>query len=181
MTTTCFFCQSMLSDYLEELLPSERKEEIHDHLSHCRTCTQIQRDLQSTLEIAGSLPSTPLESGAALRIAEACQAGTRRFSPALFSRYVLFALLPLLIFSSALVMLPGLFPWVSELRLRSDQSQFVRYRPLGEGAAEIVEEQGNWLQVREPSMRSLWEEGGISPEEFEKSFTAKPGAAEETK
>lgn len=181
MTTTCFFCQSMLSDYLEGLLPTGRKEEIQDHISGCKACSEIQRDLQTAMEIAGSIPSKPISAEASLRIAEACQAGTRKFSAATASRYAFLALLPLLIFGSALVMLPGLFPWLSELRVKADESQFVRYRPLVEGAGEIVEEHGNWLHVREPAMRSLWEEGGISPEEFEKSFTAKPSIGEETK
>ena len=50
-----------------------------------------------------------------------------------------------------------------------------------EGATDIIEEQSNWLHIREPMMRSLWEEGGLSPEEFEKSFQGKgssPGGGE---
>jgi hypothetical protein len=171
----------MLSEYLEELLPTSRKNEIRDHLGGCKTCSEVQRDLQMTLEIAGSIPSRPISQEASLRFAEACQAGTRRFSSARVSRYAFLALFPILIFVSCLVMLPGLFPWFSGFRLGTDESQFVRYRPLVEGAGEIIEEHGNWLHVREPAMRSLWEEGGISPEEFEKSFTAKPSMGEETK
>ena len=49
----------------------------------------------------------------------------------------------------------------------------VRYFPLLQGASHIVDEQANWLYYREPVMRSLWEEGGFSPEEFEKTFSPK--------
>jgi hypothetical protein len=72
------------------------------------------------------------------------------------------------------VAFPKLFPWFTRFRASQDEALFVRYFPLLQGAAEIVEEESNWLHVREPFMRSVWEEGGLSPEEFEKAF--KPGA-----
>jgi hypothetical protein len=181
MATTCFFCQSMLSDFVEELLPATRKEELQEHLDSCKACTEVLRDLQTTMEIAGNLPSKALQTETALRIAEACQAGSRKFSPAQASRWAFMVLIPLLVFASVVAVFPGLFPWVSALRGGADESAFQRYYPLLDGAGDIVEEHGNWLHVKEPAMRSLWEEGGISPEEFEKSFTGKPSIGEEAK
>lgn len=179
MVTTCFFCQSMLSDYLEQLLPSAREEEIKSHLDSCKACSELQRDLQATVELAKALPSQPISHETALRINEACHAGTRKFSPVTLSRWAFLGLVPLLLFVSVATLFPNVFPWIATLRNHSNESDFVRYFPLLEGAAEIVDEHGNWLHVREPAMRSLWEEGGISPEEFEKSFTGKPSIGEE--
>ncbi len=181
MVTTCFFCQSMLSDYLENLLPSNRQDEIKEHIASCKQCTEVQRDLQSTMDLAHGLTSKAISHETALRITEACHAGTRRFSSNRASRWAFMALVPILLFGSAAVLFPEIFPWVSRIRVRSDESSYVRYFPILEGAGEIVEEHGNWLHVREPAMRSLWEEGGISPEEFEKSFTGKPNLGEEVK
>jgi predicted anti-sigma-YlaC factor YlaD len=181
MVTTCFFCQSMLSDYLEDLLPTGRQDELRKHIEGCRACAEVHRDLQTTVELAQVMPSNPMSVDISLRITEACQAGTRRFSAALVSRWAFLALVPLLLLVSVVVLFPGLFPGLSQWRVKSDESQFVRYFPMLEGASEIIEEHGNWLHVREPAMRSLWEEGGISPEEFEKSFTGKPSAGEEAK
>lgn len=171
----------MLSDYMERLLPTARQTELETHLETCKVCSQVLRDLQTTLEVAGALPSQPLGNEAALRIAEACQAGSRAFSPATASRWAFVGLVPLLLIASMLVLFPGLFPGLAHWRSGNDESQFVRFFPMLEGATEIIEEHGNWLHVREPAMRSLWEEGGISPEEFEKSFTGKPTVGEEAK
>jgi hypothetical protein len=139
------------------------------------------RDLQTTIEIAGLVPSASMQEETSQRIVEACESGSRKLSAARASRWAFLALVPLLLLASAVVVFPGLFPGLATLRSGSDASAFVRYYPLLDGAAEIVDEHGNWLHVKEPAMRSLWEEGGISPEEFEKSFTGKPATGEEAK
>jgi predicted anti-sigma-YlaC factor YlaD len=181
MATTCFFCQGMLSDYLEKLLPARRNDELQEHLDSCKACSEVLRDLQTTIEVASLIPSGKLPEEASQRIAEACQSGSRKLSAAVASRWAFLALVPLLLIASMVAVFPGLFPGLSAINTGTDASAFVRYYPLLEGAAEIVDEHGNWLHVKEPAMRSLWEEGGISPEEFEKSFTGKPSAGEEAK
>lgn len=173
--TSCFFCQNLLSDYLEGILPSSRHEELKRHLHDCRDCNGVHDDLQSTLNLLHRIPHRQLSHDMALRIAEASQAGKRAiFSRARLSRVMLFLLVPALLFAGAVVTFPKLFPWFTRFRVSQDESQFVRYFPLLQGATEIVEEQSSWLHAREPFMRSVWEEGGLSPEEFEKTF--KPGA-----
>lgn len=181
MVTTCFFCQSMLSDYLEGLLPGTRHEELKRHIEGCKACAQVQKDLQRTLSMARNLCGPRLAPETAMRIAEACQAGSRRWTARGASRVAFAVGFPLLLLASASVFFPSVFPWVTRMTASTDQASFVRYFPLLEGASDIVEEHGNWLHLREPAMRSLWEEGGISPDEFEKSFTGRPSVGEDTK
>jgi hypothetical protein len=171
MVTSCFFCQNLLSDFVERLLPASRHEELERHLEGCRDCTLVLRDLKSTLEILGALAPRPLSADMALQITEASLSGRAGFfSRTSVSQLVLFLIGPCLLFATAVVSFPHLFPWFSQLRAEPDESHFARYFPLLQGGNEIVDEQANWLQVREPFMRSVWEEGGLSPEEFEKSF-----------
>ena len=86
----------------------------------------------------------------------------------------MFIAAPCLMFATVVVIFPKMFPWLTHFQTAPDESQFVRYSPLGQGASEILDEQANWLQVKEPFMRSVWEEGGLSPEEFEKTFEVRP-------
>jgi hypothetical protein len=173
--TTCFFCQNLLSDYIEGILPSARHEELKRHLEWCRTCNEVHRDLETTLDLLRAIPPRPLSHDMALRITEASQAGKRKvLTRARLSQIVIVLAVPALLFATAVVTFPKLFPWFTRFRVSQDESLFARYYPLAQGAAEIVDEQTNWLHVREPFMRSVWEEGGLSPEEFEKAF--KPGA-----
>lgn len=177
MATSCFFCQNLLSDFIEGILPSSRHEELKKHLGDCKACTEVHKDLSTTLEILHELPSVPLSHEMALRVTEASHAGRVTWlSRVRVSQMVTFALIPLLVFGAAIYSFPQLFPWFYRFRVAQDESQFVRYFPLLQGATEIIEEQSNWLHVREPMMRSLWEEGGLSPEEFEKSFQGKGSA-----
>lgn len=171
----------MLSDFMESLLPQSRADEIEKHLESCKACSEVRRDLTATLEVAHALPPRPISHETALKITEACQAGTRKYISASASRRAFLILVPLLVLGSVAAFFPGVFPWMANLRMKNSESDFVRYFPMLEGANEIVEEHGNWLHVKEPAMRSLWEEGGISPDEFEKSFTGKPAVGEDTK
>ena len=116
-----------------------------------------------------------------LRITEAAVAGRAVvFTRARVSQAVLFLTVPLLLFAGAVFSFPKLFPWFTQWRtVASDESQFVRYFPLLQGATEILDEQANWLHIKQPFMRSVWEEGGLSPEEFEKTFQGKGAKGEE--
>lgn len=181
MVVSCFFCQSMLSDFLESLLPEARGQEIRDHLQSCAECSRVERELKKTVEVSRRLPFAPLNHETALRITEACHAGTRKPVLGRVARWTALGLLPLVFVGLAALAFPRAFPWLDRFRDPNSEARFVRYFPLLNGAEEIVDEHANWLHVREPAMRSLWEEGGITPEEFEKSFTGKSVSGEETK
>jgi hypothetical protein len=168
MVTTCFFCQNLLSDYIEGILPSSRHEELKRHLETCRNCSSVHGDLEATLDVLHTIPSRTLSHDLALRITNAGR--LRLLSRVSVSRFDHFLLVPVLLFFGAASAFPTLFPWYARWRAGGDTSQFVRYYPLLDGASEIIEEQANWLHVSDPFMRSVWEEGGLSPEEFEKTF-----------
>ena len=173
--TTCFFCQNLLSDYVEGILPSSRHEELKHHLEGCRDCSEVHRDLMTTIDLLHAIPPRPLAHDMALRITEASHAGPRSWLTATrLSQIVLFLSVPGLLFAGAVIAFPKLFPWFTRFRVSPDESQFARYYPLLQGASDIVEEQAGWLHGHEGFMRSVWEEGGLSPEEFERVF--RPGA-----
>lgn len=174
MSSSCFFCQNLLSDFIEGILPATRKQELQTHLDGCKECAAVQKDLVSTLDILRALPSRPLSHEMALQINQASHPRRPRvITRTRVSRAVLFMAVPLLLFSGTVVLFPKLFPWFTRLRPSSQKDHFVRYFPLLQGASEIIEEQASWLHVRGPFMRSFWEEGGLSPEEFEKTFSGK--------
>ena len=171
MVTTCFSCQNLLSDFIEDMLPASRHEELKSHMASCRNCSTVHEDLKSTLDALKAIPSKTLSHDMALRITEAAIAGRKRvMSSVRVSRLALFLAIPVLLFFGAASAFPTLFPWYTRWRSGGDTSNFVRYYPLMQGATVIVDEHANWLHVREPFMRSVWEEGGLSPEEFEKAF-----------
>lgn len=175
MQMSCFFCQNLLSDYIEAILPSSRHEELKQHLAECEDCAAVHQDLLSTLAMLQAVPLKPLSHDMSLRITEASQVRKASlFSRVRVSRLVTLLAVPTLIFLTAVFTFPTLFPWFYRWRRAQDEASFVRFYPLTQGAGEIIEEQANWLHLREPLMRSVWEEGGLSPEEFEKSFQGKP-------
>ncbi len=173
-TSSCFFCQNLLSDYVEGILPSTRHEQLKNHLHDCGVCEQVHRELKATLAVLHKLPPQKLSNELALRVTEASQArGVRRISRRQMSRVALLASVPLLLILTLSLSFPGLFPW-GPLLGGAPEVQFVRYYPLLQGAADILEEQSTWLHSGDTLMGSLWEEGGLSPEEFEKTFQVKP-------
>lgn len=179
MVASCFFCQNLLSDYIEGILPAARQSEIKSHMESCSQCKEVHRDLMSTLEVLKALPSRPLSHEMALQINQASHPKRPKWiTRARVSRAFLFVSVPVLLFAGTVVLFPKLFPWFTRLRPSSQKDHFVRYFPLLQGASEIIEEQANWLHVRGPFMRSFWEEGGLSPEEFEKTFSGKSTAAQ---
>lgn len=179
MMTSCFFCQNLLSDYVEGVLPSSRHEELRHHLETCKACSEAHQDLSATLSLLKAIPSKALSSDMALRILEASQSRKAALlSPRVLSRVTLAFCIPVLLALSAIYAFPSFFPWLERFRPAVEESQFVRYYPLLQGASEIIEEQSSWLHLREPFMRSVWEEGGLSPEEFEKTFQVKGAKGE---
>ncbi len=169
---SCFFCQSLLSDYIEALLPAGRHDEIKGHVEGCLPCRGIEKEVRQVREILAMVTSPGVSHELSLRVAEASLSGKRTWlSSAKVSRATLTTLVPILLILGLAVTFPSVFPWISRFQPNRDESHFVRYFPMLQGAPEIVEEQSAWLQAREPYMRSLWEEGGLSPEEFEKTFT----------
>lgn len=174
MSTTCFFCQNLLSDYLEGILPTNRHEEIRAHLEKCATCGTIHQDLKNTVKLLHALPTRPVSHELALRVVEAAQSA-RGFltEPRKLSRVMLFVLVPLLLIGTVAVLAPERLPFYYSWTSGEAESQFVRYYPLAQGAGDILEEQAAWLHSRETIVGSLWEEGGLSPEEFERTFQFK--------
>jgi len=174
VSTSCFFCQNLLSDYLEGILPSVRHEEIRAHLEECQTCGTIHQDLKSTVKLLHALPTRPISHELALRVVEAAQSSRGfLFEPRKLSRVLLGVLVPALLIGTVAIVAPERLPFMGGLSSSDSDSQFVRYYPLAQGAAEILEEQAAWLHSREAIVGSLWEEGGLSPEEFEKTFQFK--------
>lgn len=179
--SSCFFCQNLLSDYVEKILPAARQAEVRKHLDGCTDCAQAHRDLQTLSKSWDALPLKDISGDLALRIMEGCEgAGT----PILKRRRVGFALaligLPLVAAGIIAAVYPRAVARVIAMVEAGarNEPQFVRYYPLFHGAAEILEEQGALLQSRETLRGSLWEEGGLSPEEFERAFQPR-GLAEE--
>jgi hypothetical protein len=180
MVTTCFFCQNLLSDYIEGILPSIRHEELKKHLETCGSCKEVHTDLISTIDVLHELPKHQLASDLLLRINEASESGKgSAYKKRRLTKNAVLTATPLLIFLAMLLAFPQFFPWLSYLRSAEDSAQFVRYFPLLQGAGELLEEQSNWLQTREQASGSLWEEGGLSPDEFEKAFQKKGSAKDE--
>ena len=171
---SCFFCQSALSDYLEGLLPSLRHDVLKRHLGDCPQCRKAHQELSASLKVLNELPSHPMSQEIVLQITEASLTGREAlFSRGRLSRVLMTLAVFLLISGGVIASFPQLFPWFYEWRAVNDDSHFVRYFPLFQGASEIVEEQAAWFHVKEPFSRSVWEEGGLSPEEFEKTFQGK--------
>jgi hypothetical protein len=174
MVISCFFCQNLLSDFIEGILPASRHEQIKGHLESCRACTQVHHELLQTIKLLKALPPEPMGEDMTIRITEASQARRKTLlSRQRMSRIALGLAIPLLAFGTATVIVPEYFPWLQMLRNPASEAEFVRYYPLLQGASEILEEQSTWLHSKDSQSGSLWEEGGLSPEEFEKTFQIK--------
>lgn len=173
MAESCFFAQNLLSDYIEGILPAARSETIKSHLDGCATCRDAHNDMTASIRVLHALPIKPIHHELGLRIAEACEAGRPTlFVPRKMALLTFLVLIPLGFLLGAGFLFPELFPWLPPFRGGSEV-RFVRYYPLLQGAGDILEEQGSWLTVRENVSGSLWEEGGLSPDEFERSFQLK--------
>jgi len=130
--------------------------------------------LQTTLNVLSKIPFKPLNHDVAHRILEASRGAKKTYlTRARISQLVIFLVAFLLFGSAFFVTFPKVIPWESWIASKGDKVEFVRYYPLFQGASEIIEEQAAWLQMRESFAGSVWEEGGMSPEEFEKTFQVK--------
>lgn len=179
MVTTCFFCQNLLSDYLEGILPSIRHEEITKHLNSCEECNKTKAELEKTLGLLSKIGHHELSQALSIRVEEAALAKkSHLFSRKKAVRWGAYLGVPVVMLFTLFFIFPSLFPWFSYLRNYEDESNFNRYFPLLQGASEIIEEQANWLNSQASLGGSLWEEGGMSPEEYEKAFQKKPQAVE---
>lgn len=173
---SCFFCQNLLSDYVEGVLPQSRHRELKDHIAKCPDCTLLHDDLVATLELLRKLPDDGPSAELELRLLQAALAGRGSgWTRSRLTFVALFVALPLLSVAGAMAVFPDRFPWLRDFAGTTEEARFVRYSPLAQGASDIVEEQANWLNLGEAGARSVWEEGGLSPDEFEKAFQLKPG------
>lgn len=69
------------------------------------------------------------------------------------------------------------FQFLSQDRFfQLQEENFVRYYPIVHGANELIEEHAYWLLSRSHSQGSVWEEGGMAAEEFEKIFQSDKSA-----
>lgn len=168
---SCFFCQNLMSDFMEGVLPVSRQAEIQVHIEGCRECSSLHRNLKDTVGFLKKLPSV----GAGPELKELAKvasiASLHPWSSQIrASRWVLASLVPLVAVVGFFMVFPQHFPFSDLLSRSDDETQFVRFFPLMQGASEIVDEQTSWLHGRDLDGGSLWDEGGISPDEFEKSF-----------
>lgn len=75
MVTTCFFCQNLLSDFIEGILPAVRHEEIKKHISDCQKCAQIHQELLTSISLLQKLTVPDRASEFSVRIVEAAESG----------------------------------------------------------------------------------------------------------
>lgn len=174
---TPFFCQNQMSEYMDGLLPKSRVEEVDKILKRDKECEQFFKELQSSIEVARLIPPRPMSHDLTLRIVEATEAGRKKYRTRQFrKKTLLFVSIPLLVFGTLVSTFPSFFPWLQNWN-PNQGADYVRYFPLLQGAGEVVEEQTTWLSLKEPFKVSVWEEGGLSPEEFEKSFQNRGGSS----
>lgn len=170
METTCFFCENLLSDFVEESLPAFRHEEVRRHLAECVQCRDREGRLRRFLKLSESISLPALAPETLLHIAEA---STSHWNRKISWRRVAWGATAMSCAAAAAVGVFIAFPGVNPLTRwwnGNDEVQFLRYYPLQQGAQEILEAQAAWLHTRENLRGSMWEEGGLSPEEFEKTF-----------
>ena len=168
---SCFFCQNLLSDFIEGVLPAQRHHDLEKHLKQCRDCASLQANLKDTMSLLRGLPAHQVDPALTEKLWRASEAGARPWrSPVKVSMWVFGSAIPVLLMSLFFIISPQYFPWKTLLTSPDDDSKFVRVFPLMRGASEIVDEQIGWLQARDLQGGSLWEEGGISPDDFERIF-----------
>ncbi len=139
---SCFFAQSSLSDYIEALLPAGRHDEIKFHVETCQACKVIEKEIRQVREILAMIASPGVSHELSLRVAEASLSGKRNWlSSTKISRATLTTLVPILLILGLAVTFPSVFPWISRFQPNRDESHFVRYFPMLQGAPDIVEEQ----------------------------------------
>ncbi|MBI1861816.1 MAG: zf-HC2 domain-containing protein [Deltaproteobacteria bacterium] len=168
---SCFFCQNLLSDFIEEILPATRHQELKDHLEGCKDCSHLHQNLKDTVGLLHKLPVSEINPDLRDQLLEASKSALRPWrSRAKISRWAMGLTTPVLAAGLFLYLFPEYFPWKDLLTNQDEESQYVRFFPLMHDANEIVDEQTSWLHGRDLRGGSLWEEGGLSSDEFEKAF-----------
>lgn len=154
-------------------MPSLRHEELKKHIDQCRECKNVHQDLLSTLNALHGVVPRELTQDLSQKITEVSESARKGARPLGLSRGAFFTLVPVLLFLGAMLVFPQVFPWMTYLREMQEENQFVRYFPLLQGATDLIDEQTAWFGQKSPFAGSLWEEGGLSPDEFEKAFQKK--------
>lgn len=164
---SCFFCENLLSDYIENLLPLERKKEIEEHLKTCETCNNLCSLLLKELATLGALPKQSISKELSLEIADIIDSKSSAFSKRKITTLAISATIMLLIFFSIVALYPASFPLFFNFLTQNQKETFVRYYPLLNGANLVIEEQAHWLNNTELTKTFLDQEE-ISTSEFEK-------------
>jgi len=155
---------------MDKVLPESRHDEVDSHLKDCNACTQKSEKLQTTLKALKEIQKSPADFFDV-------DFNKLHFRPRFFwssssyiSRASLFTLIPLFACLGVLMSFSTTRAYLEKLNPFVSSPNFVRYNPLQNGILDILEEQSQWVNLKEPWTRSFWEEGGLGPDEFEKSF-----------
>lgn len=171
MELSCFFCQNMLSDFIEDILPESKQQEIKKHLENCSQCEKVQKRITKSIELVKTLPiQNPTQDLKTLidETSQSVQFYTKLPKVSVSKLWGVLAVIALIV-GLTFYKPSEVFSYFQ----KNPNSEFSRYYPLLQGANEIIEEHSHWLVNREPWSSSLWDEGGLSPEEFEKVFPSK--------
>ena len=170
---TCFFCQNLLSDFEDQMLPVKKYEEVKGHLKDCSVCRKLHENLRGLKERLKNESVKDFEAFYTKwkeKLSKPQVSLLRKFRElSIVSKLSLFLALAL----SSLYVSKILSKVWAQRTQAEEAANFSRYFPLLQGAQEILEEQSSFLQFRDNMNANVWEEGGISPEEFEKTFPAK--------
>ncbi|MCK9479405.1 MAG: zf-HC2 domain-containing protein [Firmicutes bacterium] len=60
MKNNCEYIKSLLSEYIDDMLPSDKTQEVHLHISQCASCAEQHRLLCAVVEELKVLPTEPL-------------------------------------------------------------------------------------------------------------------------
>lgn len=143
-------------------------------MSGCPHCETKFSELKAVVGFLHHSKKSEVVPELSIRIAEAAQAkkrivvSRRQISVGVFTTAAV-----TLAFLSLVFLFPTSVPFLSNFR-GAKETQFTRFFPLLHGATEVLDDQTNWIQSREALSGSIWEEGGLSPEEFEKAFQLRP-------
>ncbi len=173
MAISCFFCENLLSDYIENVLPLERKNEIIEHLESCDKCKKLHSSLSKGISFLNSLPKNTVSEELALELADIIDSRNVFWSNRRIATLVLFIAILFLSFLGIIIIYPNTFPKITRHFLNRPSEKFVRYYPLLNGANSVIDEQAHWLSSTELT-KTFLDEGGFSASEFEKMFLTKP-------
>ncbi len=179
--TSCFFCQNLLSDYIEKLLPKGRVTEIKSHIEECVKCRKNHDELVAVDKLLTKMPLKNVSHDFALRVVEASEGNERGRWASWKGVAIGASFLFVLLMGGAIVSFsPDTFPWLARfVPFATEEESFVRYYPLYHQAEGILDAQASMIEMRDAFSGSLWEEGGLSPEEFERVFQLKAAKEEE--